>query len=221
MRKQNWENATRYMMADQNIFSIMEVSNANQFKHAISIGGNIEITDDIDLSEAIIAENCNVTINLNNHTIKSSRSVYIPKSVSALICAKEGANITIEGKGTIDGSGTDDYGVETRGGNITIKDGKIIGATTSVYSITGDIEILGGEFQATPYKMEDGELTYRYTINLKDENGKDGLANIKIRGGKFYNFDPSNNLSENPAKNYVDGSYTTNQFFEVIPSETN
>lgn len=199
MRKQIWEINHRYMRPDNRIFN--NVTNKQEFLNSLVNGGDVILFEDIEVEEAIVI-NKDTTINLNGHVLKANKSIYIPGTVSALVCAKEGATVRIYGNGIIDGSATDDYAVETRGGNIIIENGLIIGATTAVYSIEGHIEILGGEFKATPYEGD-----YRYTLNLKDSAGKEGKALIQVKGGRFHNFNPSENLSENPAFDFVSEGY--------------
>ena len=67
----------------------------------------------------------------------------------------------------------------------------------------------GGSFKLTNAdtadRDENGNL--RFLINCLDANYKSGKANIIVKGGTFYEFDPADNASEGAHTNYVAEGY--------------
>ena len=73
------------------------------------------------------------------------------------------------------------------------------------------IEITGGTFIAA--KPE-------WTLNCKDADYKAGIANIIVKGGRFYKFNPANNSTEGPGTNYVAEGYQSikdGDYYVVTP----
>ena len=75
------------------------------------------------------------------------------------------------------------------------------------YVFSGDLQINGGEF--------DGGGS-RFTLNCYDANRTNpdtnlntGIARISVTGGRFFQFDPANNLAEGRGTNYVLAGYTS------------
>lgn len=93
------------------------------------------------------------------------------------------------------------------GGKVTIKNGTFInhgdGCDLIYASNGGHVEIYGGEFKATEYRgVEPGTKNPYSALNIK--NGDREFSDIVVYGGKFYGFDPSNNLSEpNPSEEWL------------------
>ena len=113
--------------------------------------------------------------------------------------------LTITGNGTFNTqSGIDHLGIvldSTAGAICKIMSGTfdinssevcyIIGPSYSNKAAT--LEILGGSFKG---KLSSNTNDYRYTINSYDSVYASGKANILIKGGSFYQFNPQNNLAE-------------------------
>ena len=174
-------------------------------RKAITEGGTVTLSEDITLTSPIFVENT-VTLDLNGKNITTTgESFYVSGVVSAAFCVKENGNLTITGAGTIDSQNTEDYAVEVRGGELNIEGGKYVGCVTSVYALTGTINISGGEFTI----CNEHAFDYAYVLNLLDANGKNGTASINVTGGKFYKFNPAENASENPYKDYVQAGYSS------------
>ena len=69
----------------------------------------------------------------------------------------------------------------------------------------GKVSIYGGEFIANTKKEgTDGTNEKRSALNL---HGKTTGNEIVVYGGRFFEFDPSNNASENPAENFCADGY--------------
>lgn len=83
----------------------------------------------------------------------------------------------------------------------------------------GKITINGGTFGMKGVYSE-------FLLNVMDSQRKtDVRDNIEVRGGKFYNFDPSNNRAEGPGTNFVADGYTVVSYsdgddtvYEVVPN---
>lgn len=164
----------------------------------------VEITEDVQYETA--------------QTITSAVSVELSKDVtisipedtdgSGVYHVTAGGSLVINGEGTINGVGKNDYNMAiwADGGNVTINGGKItnVGATASddpahfdlVYAKNGSVVIINDGY----FECE----TPKWTLNLNDSKpGK-----IIVRGGTFVDFDPSCAETE-PGGNYnfVDDGY--------------
>ena len=111
------------------------------------------------------------------------------------------------------------YAVNVRNAaTLTIESGAYHGGGTAVQVQEGKLVINGGKFSVTPYADE--RYGYKYQINAIDAAFKDGSAQIVIRGGSFYKFDPANSKSENPRGEFTDENYTVNcvdEWYTVVP----
>ena len=192
------------------------VESLEDLVEAIAAGGNINITNNIDAPTAFVIT-ADTTI-VNNGEITISEDTV----GDGVFKATEGTLI-LEGKGTINGIGKNDYNMAvwaTENGKVIINDGYFTneGATATVdpahfdliyASGNGQIEINGGEFKCE---------TPKWILNVKDKDR--ATASIVVKGGKFHGFDPSNCETEGPNTNFVAPGYKvieTDGIFEVIP----
>lgn len=110
--------------------------------------------------------------------------------------------LTIRGEGTLEQDMESEIGYLVRAAGdstVVIEGGTFIGGLTCIQA--GDnaqVEIYGGHFEA----LEDWKGTY-WLLNLIDNSN----ASIKVYGGTFVNFDPSNSKTENPVANFVAEGY--------------
>ena len=92
----------------------------------------------------------------------------------------------------------------------------------------GDAIIKGGVFNIVPDTNEtyDSDGNFKYGLNMLDMNesayagGIYSPSSISVEGGKFYKFNPANNLAEGSNTNFVaDGfkSEKNGDWYEVIP----
>lgn len=179
---------------ETNIYTVVE----DELEQASMNGGTIKLTEGVELVRGLTVTK-DLILDLNGQTLTSSQVVYIPEVISALICAKDGATVTIKGNGTIDGHSTEDYAIETRGGKLIIENGTFIGNTTAAYAVSGEIIIKGGTFSQKDYENNN------YVLNLKS-NGELG-GKITVTGGTFVGFDPANNAAENPKMSFLADGY--------------
>lgn len=182
---------------------IAAVETVEELIEALAAGGNISIKEDIDAPTALV-----ITADT---TIKNDKVISISEdTVGDGVFKATSGTLTLNGKGTINGVGKNDYNMAvwaTEDGKIVINDGLFTneGATAEVdpahfdliyASGNGQIEINGGEFKCE---------TPAWTLNLKDKDR--ATASIVVKGGRFHGFDPSNCLTEGENTNFVAPGY--------------
>ena len=170
--------------------------------------GEMTLTEDITRSASLVsplAPAWNAVWNLNGKTLEVTGT---PKS--GVYLNRYYSNLEVNGEGTIRAEGA--YGLwnnSGNGGKIVINGGNIEAQTHAVYAENGVIEINGGTFKLTnadtAERDENGRL--RFLINCLDKNYKADTAKIIVKGGKFYEFDPANNVAEGPGTNFVAEGY--------------
>lgn len=159
-------------------------------------------------------------LNLNGKTLMNSKDIWDDnegKKVWSLISVR-GGYLTVKG-GDVLAKDNDCYAADVRdGGHLIIEDGKFLGNITSVYVLSGTLEIKGGEFDVTQLSNFKDK---RYMLNCYDAAYKSGEAKIIVSGGKFHGFDPGNNLAEGPETNFLAPGYASVEVeegvFEVRP----
>jgi len=170
--------------------------------------GEMTLTENITRSASLVsplAPAWNAVWNLNGKTLEVTGT---PRS--GVYLNRYYSNLEVNGEGTIHAEGA--YGLwnnSGNGGKIVINGGNIEAQTHAVYAENGVIEINGGTFKLTNAdsadRDENGNL--RFLINCYDANYKAGKANIIVKGGKFYEFDPANNVAEGPGTKFVAEGY--------------
>ena len=100
-------------------------------------------------------------------------------------------------------------------GNLKIESGVYTGTTTVASVTKGLLTINGGEF-----KVNASEYGATYMINCIDANYNDDSANVEIYGGKFYGFNPEDNVAEGANTNFCATGYAANEIetgvYEVV-----
>ena len=109
--------------------------------------------------------------------------------------------------------------VWAKGGKVTIEGGTFEnggdGCDLIYASHGGKVYIYGGEFKATERTgAESGTQNTHSALNIKDTHR--GSSEIVVYGGKFYGFDPANNLSEGPNTNFVAEGYKSVEISEGV-----
>ena len=173
-------------------------------------GGTITLQEDVKLNKSlIVAEDANVVLNLNGHNIVTEASSNDLEIGDAIIVY---GNLTIEGEGTVQGNTRAVWARGNYGAKVRINGGHCIGSTTAdakcevIYaSGNGVIDIQDGEFEAV--NQAEGFAAPQYAVLNLHGNGKTG-CDINVYGGKFKGFNPSDNISENPKKDFVEEGYS-------------
>ena len=187
--------------------------------NAVSAGGTVDLLKDvISTDESIVVDGKTVVLNLNGKTISAS-------GYDGAIYAKNGAQVTINGEGTIIGNDVNKYAMAVwsygTGTHVTINGGtyqnyKAEGNTDSQMDMIyasggGTITINGGTFDC---------ITPQWTLNVRDSDYASDHDTIQVTGGTFKNYNPSASKTENPVANYLADGYTVTkngEWFTVIP----
>ena len=194
---------------------IYHITNENSGK--LGGVGEMILDEDITRTSSIVAPLApayDAVWNLNGHNLTVEGT---PKS--GVYLNRYASNLEVKGEGVIRAEGA--YGLWNNGttGKIIINDGVTIEAQThAVYAEKGIIEINGGTFKLTNWadadKDENGNL--RFLINCLDANYRNGSANIVVKGGKFYDFDPANCAAEGVGTSFVADGYESVASTETI-----
>ena len=146
-------------------------------------------------------------------------------SDSYVFWVKEGGDLVIEGEGKVEAQDAKySMAVWAQGGKVTINGGEFYnhgdGCDLIYASNGGQVEIHGGEFHATERSgAVEGTQNKFSALNIKDKDRE--TSSIKVFGGKFFGFDPANNLSEGPETNFVAEGYKSVEVetgvWEVMP----
>ena len=185
-------------------------------------GGKVVLTSDVTITESlVIAENVHTVVDLNGHDIINNTSV--PDSPGSdlgnttVFTIQNGATLDIRGEGNIQAVSTepnqDGYRMAVyalSGSKVNIYGGNFYNnqsynngnAQLDLIYADGNavINIYGGRFESACANSRG-----YWVLNLKDNSD----AAINVYGGTFVNFDPSNSLTENPAKNFVVDGYSS------------
>ena len=180
-----------------------EVFDPTTARSAMNASGKVTLCEDIDLGKLNLGggvfANYNTSINLNGHTLQSG-----PTGGRALLLVRGTSHYTFNGKGQVIDTADDSSPVwcASENASVTINDGTFIaqGHMETIYCELGTININGGVFKT---EHEDKH----YVLNCKDANFKAGTAKIIVKGGEFWDFDPSAN-PEGPDTSYVAAGYT-------------
>jgi hypothetical protein len=184
-----------------------EVTNAN-VADLCSIG-EMTLMENVARATSFVTpiNTVNAVWKLNGHNVEITGNT--SQTRSGLYLNRYSSSLEINGEGTL--RCANNYGLwnNSSTGKIVINGGNVEAETHAVYAQTGVIEINGGSFKLTNAETadrdENGNL--RFLINCLDANYQSGKANIIVKGGKFYEFDPANNASEGAGTNYVAEGY--------------
>lgn len=186
---------------------------------AISNGGHICLTNDIALTKSLNVTK-NTTLNLNGKKLTiSNESEEAGEGDGIIVTA---GHLVINGEGTVEANTRAVWARGDGGAKITINAGTYVGSNIPACEViyasgNGVITINGGTFEAT-YQDEVSFAAPQYAVLNLHSNGADG-CNIVVYGGSFKNFDPSNNVSENPKKDFVADGYKSvanGEYFDVV-----
>lgn len=187
-------------------------------------GGDIMMNGNLKISEPLLVEN-KLKINLNGNTItsdafsESNGVISTGNSDCYPLWVKNGGELTIEGNGkVIAKEATYSMAVWVQGGKLIINGGKFYnggdGCDLIYVSNGGEAHIYGGEFHATKRSSEVPGTKNEYSaLNIKDSDR--ATSKILVYGGRFYGFNPANNLSEGPNTNFVAEGYES---VEISPN---
>ena len=187
------------------------VVNVTELKEALSNGGVVAVTEDIqtnnieDTAAARIVISQPTTLNLEKKIITPDNMGNNNTNFCALIVDAD-TTINAGENGGIDTGVNGGYGINVRNGaTLTINGGYYYGGGTAVQVQEGTLIINGGTFACEPYSSP--TYGYNFLINCLDSAYKNGTAKVIINGGTFVNFDPSNCTAEGAGTNFVADGY--------------
>lgn len=228
---ENAEQNLKFSELDDNIANVVEANEAQNTK-ILALENRIaaleakEMVNDID--NMIEGDNLelslpsNVVLKSKPITIKPNTNVVMDLNGKSIIAEKLNVDaFSIEDGGTLTINGNENSLVETaNGGNgyPIITNGKVVinggyfKSNRDAENLTnacvyargnGQIEVYGGRFETA-----DGT----FVLNKKDADR--ATTSIKVFGGEFVNFDPSDNASEIPHENFVAEGYKVESYQE-------
>ncbi|MBO7197250.1 MAG: hypothetical protein J6V28_00430 [Tidjanibacter sp.] len=187
---------------------------AHDVFHAFQHGGEATLTQDIEIEHPLVVKaGVKAVLNLNNFSIKNN----VNNTDTDVIIVEEGAELTINGEGTIEAvSGNDGYAVIAKG-TVIINGGTFAAgvdangeANAVVYARdNGKVIVNGGTFP--------NENNSAFVLNKRDADR--ATAVIEARGGRYYKFNPANNAAENAGTNFCPEGYNVivdGDWYEVV-----
>ena len=189
-------------VADGTVISIV---NEADLHTVLGAGYDVVLANNIELSSPITLGGVEVVIDLAGQKIIAG---YSAKIVEVLL-AKEGANITIKGNGTMEANGDGEY-VEVisaiDGAVVTIENGTFVSnGCTAIYATRGGIVNINDGY----YEARELYLGKNYLLDVNEAENVLGVINVK--GGEFVGFDPANHTNDGSYSNkLVDGYHSIN-----------
>lgn len=183
-------------------------------ENSIVRGGKTTLPSNVKLDSTLKIENVDSIVNLNNKEItagvfsESNGNIIEGNTDSFAFWVKDGATLTLNGEGVVRAQDASySMAIWADGGNVIINGGTYYnegdGCDLIYASNGGQIEIYGGEFKATAYiGLEPGTTNPYSALNVKNADRE--FSDIKVYGGRFYKFNPAENLSEpNPSDEWL------------------
>ena len=172
-----------------------EITSANVSK--LTSAGTHTLTEDIAkngrFAPGIFASD-DIVWDLNGHNITFTNT-----QGYANFLLRGSLQLEINGNGTITNN-ANDYGfwAAAEGVKVVINGGTYYAATHVLYAEKGTIEVNGGEFHLTNGDTADKDANgnFKFLLNCLDANYTAGTANIIVRGGTFYGFNPAQSYGE-------------------------
>ena len=166
---------------------------------ALKTSGKVQLVADTTippLATGIMAKN-ETTINLNGNKL-----TFATNGDNSPMIVRGSSHYTFVGNGVVAQEGTGALvHVASQSAIVDVYNGSFeANGVECLYCQDGTINVYGGVF-----KVANENKTY--LLNCLDASYKAGTAKINVYGGKFYDFDPSNNASEGKGTNYVAEGY--------------
>ncbi len=187
------------------------VASASELKTALTTGGIISVTKDIETNNITDTADARMVI-ANPTTLNLDKKIISPNDMgnnSNNFCAlyvKADTTINAGKDGGVNTGTNGGYGINVmNGATLTINGGYYYGGGTAVQVQKGTVTINGGTFACEPYVNP--EYGYNFVINCIDSAYKAGTAKVIIKGGTFINFNPANCKAEGAGTNFVADGY--------------
>ena len=206
-----------------------EISTNNYILPDFSKGGPIKLENDLYITYPIIIEK-DTEIDLNGFNIIND-TIFVDESDGSTNCyvfwVKKN-KLVIKGEGTVRaiGKSTYDIAVWANGGTVDIYGGHFISGGTEgngcdcIYSSAGGrVNIYDGKFECLHINNVSFASPQYGVLNEKGNNQN----TINCFGGQYVKFNPSDNISENPKKDFCAKGYKSimieNDLWEVVKNE--
>ena len=189
-----------------------------ELRAALQLGSEVTLQKDYTLTKSLVVPaGVRSTINLNGHNIiNATDSEELGEGDGIVVYG----DLTINGEGTVQGKTRSIWARGNNNPTVTINGGNYVGAVGGsecevIYaSGNGVITINGGTFQAeTEDKVSFAAPQYA-VLNIHG-NGASG-CDIVVYGGTFHKFNPADNISENPKKNFCAPGYSSSEVEEDV-----
>lgn len=198
--KINYSDKVYYMIYEDEIFPKIDFSQ-----------GDVVLEEDYNSLSPIVFTGGTSTLDLNGKNITVGIYEDDEDNSTNSICflVKDG-ELTIKGEGEI--VAQDAYysmAVWANGGTVIISGGTFRNGGVScdlIYASNGGkVVIYDGVFKATPKGNEPGTGNEYSALNIKDRDREN--SSITVYGGRFYEFNPDDNVSEGPKTDFVPEGY--------------
>ena len=197
------------------VASLRPILNQDDLMERIEMGHPIKLTNDLVLDTCIIINGQDASIDLNGYSItagiftESNGDITEGDTDSYVFWVKDGS-LAIFGNGDVIAQPAKySIAVWCQGGAVLLDGGNYYNGEDSdlIYaSGSGNVKILNGYFKAGENNGPGTKNKYS-VLNIKDKDR--ATASIEVMGGKYYMFDPANNLSEGENTNFVHPDYTS------------
>lgn len=203
--------ATNVELVKSGIDALPSMSVA-EFVKLLNEGGVIKLINDI-YTEEMFTVSSDVVIDLNGFEIKKSNTTESGKCVLFYVKGN-GAKMTFEGNGkvTVDSGMTDIAIWADSGSEVVINSGDFYGVgcptgSDLIYAKSGKVIVNGGSFKLDNMNEEDFSQPQYSLLNAYGANVDNARDFIEVKGGKFYGFNPADNVSEGVSTNFVAEGY--------------
>ena len=174
-------------------------------------GATIVLNKDVILtSTAVLKNGVKVTLNANGKTVSNVTDIWNDNDWS-LISVQKKSNLVIDGSGSFLAKDNDCYAVDVQDGSTcTIENGEFKGNIHAVYVLEGFLTVNGGSFRVVQ-TYPDAAKEYGFVLNCYDANRANGTATVKVAGGEFVKFNPSNCWAEGKDTNFLMDGYSVEE----------
>lgn len=212
--KSDAEQSEKMTAFEEKLNELEEKVAVSETKEMISNIANMKEGEELSVSFAAnVSLNDTLTIKKNtivNLDLNEKELVAVKPNVDAII-AEEGSTLVVDGNGYVEAANGGNGYPLIANGKVIVNSGHFKSnrdaenlANACVYARgNGQIEIYGGRFETA-----DGT----FVLNKKDADR--ATTSIKVFGGEFVNFDPSDNASEIPHENFVADGYKVESYQE-------
>ena len=190
-----------------------------ELKALVAEGGEIKLTSDITLTDYIEVRT-EVAINLNGYSIV--HPLGSPSKYPDAFEVMTGGKLTLNGEGKV--VAENGYAVYAAGDAIVNINGGEYNSPVSAVDArkNASVTINAGTFKVDGTNNADGDFGQKFTLNLRDKKGSYATepAEIVVKGGKFYKYNPAASESEPVVTNFVANGYESIQeddWFVVKP----